>query len=204
MTLAILAGGAGRRMGMPKAWLRIGDTPILAWLLDRVLWPGPTMLVTAPAVPCPPAAELFDRHVIDPVGGQGPLRGILTALSHTNSLITAVLTVDMPVVERRHLAWLVGMLAASPSIQGAMCRVNGGVERIEPFPSVFRAAAANMLSRRMAMGLWSVQDLCSEPLFVAMPQPADWTAELWTNLNRPEELAAFNEAITDKATRKAK
>ena len=37
VTLAILAGGAGSRMGMPKAELRIGGRPILEHLLDRDL-----------------------------------------------------------------------------------------------------------------------------------------------------------------------
>ena len=43
-------------------------------------WPGPTLLVTAPAVAHPPAADLFDREAVDPVDGLGPLRGVLTAL----------------------------------------------------------------------------------------------------------------------------
>ena len=47
VTLAILAGGEGSRMGKPKGHLEIAGKPILAYLLDQIGWPGPTMLVTA-------------------------------------------------------------------------------------------------------------------------------------------------------------
>jgi molybdopterin-guanine dinucleotide biosynthesis protein A len=48
-TLALLAGGLGKRMGTPKALLQIDGRPILEWILAELTWPGPTMLVTAPA-----------------------------------------------------------------------------------------------------------------------------------------------------------
>ena len=47
-TLAILAGGEGSRMGMPKAHLTLAGVPILDYLLDHFGWPGRTMLITAP------------------------------------------------------------------------------------------------------------------------------------------------------------
>ena len=48
VTLAVLAGGKGERMGMAKDALEIDGRPILRHLLDRARWPGPTLLVTAP------------------------------------------------------------------------------------------------------------------------------------------------------------
>ena len=48
VTLAILAGGEGSRMGYPKGELRLGGRPILPVLLERFAWEGPTLLVTAP------------------------------------------------------------------------------------------------------------------------------------------------------------
>ena len=40
VTLAILAGGAGSRMGMPKGQLILNGRPILEYLLDHLDWPG--------------------------------------------------------------------------------------------------------------------------------------------------------------------
>ena len=57
VTLAVLAGGEGSRMGLPKAELAIQDKPLLTFLLDRLKWPGPTLLVTAPGREHPPGFE---------------------------------------------------------------------------------------------------------------------------------------------------
>jgi molybdopterin-guanine dinucleotide biosynthesis protein A len=75
VTLAILAGGRGERMGKAKALLRIGNQPILTYLLERFAWRGPTMLVSSPGREHPPGAEEFDVEVVDPVEGMGPVRG---------------------------------------------------------------------------------------------------------------------------------
>ena len=137
VTLAVLAGGSGSRMGVPKARMQLLGKPILEWVLKRMDWPGPTMLVSAPAVVHPPGFEFFDREVVDPIDGLGPLQGILTALNHLSTPLSAVVTVDMPHVIPSVLAWLVDYLALRPLCNGVMCRVKAGVaERIEPFPSV--------------------------------------------------------------------
>jgi molybdopterin-guanine dinucleotide biosynthesis protein A len=47
-TLAVLAGGEGRRMGLPKGDLALDGRPILKRLLDRLVWLVSTLLVTAP------------------------------------------------------------------------------------------------------------------------------------------------------------
>src|SRR5690348_14005110 len=95
-TLAILAGGAGTRMGGPKSALVVRGKPILGYLLDQLRWPGPTMLVTAPGCEQPLGANRFDREVRDPVAGLGPLRGVLTALQNASTDIVVVSTVDAP------------------------------------------------------------------------------------------------------------
>src|SRR5581483_11371389 len=82
ITLAILAGGRGSRMGRPKALLEIRGKPILTYLLDRLAWNGPKWLITAPGMQQPPGAQAFDRELVDPEEGAGPLRGVLTALEH--------------------------------------------------------------------------------------------------------------------------
>ena len=48
VTLAILAGGEGSRMGYPKAELASHGRAILPVLLECFQWEGPTLLVTAP------------------------------------------------------------------------------------------------------------------------------------------------------------
>src|SRR5438105_10503881 len=120
-TLAILAGGDGSRMRKPKGLLDVRGQPILGYLLDRMRWPGPTMLVTAPGRQRPPGWERFGCEVVDPVAGQGPLRGVLTALESTRTETIVVATVDMPEIGLAQLEWLVGQLWAHPAALGGMC-----------------------------------------------------------------------------------
>jgi molybdopterin-guanine dinucleotide biosynthesis protein A len=187
-TLAVLAGGEGTRMGMPKAELHVGDEPILAYLLKQIAWAGPTMLVTAPGREGPPGHERFDREVVDPLSGFGPLRGVLTALEHATTPIVVVATVDMPGVRAEQLKFLVAQLDERAGAMGVMMRWGG---RIEPFPCAFRAGAAEVVARELLEGRRAVHSLCRHDGFVAIYAPLEWDARVWTNLNRPEDVEAF-------------
>jgi len=192
VTLAILAGGRGTRMGMPKAHLQIAGRPILEWTLQHFQWPGPTMLVTAPAVMDPPGAGLFHRRAVDPVDDLGPLRGIATALEDASTDTVAVVTVDMPGVSRDVLKWLLKVLADRPTLVGLMCKRR--VDRrefVEPFPAVFRRSALDILRGRLQSGELSVQRLCDGERIASIASSEAWPESIWANLNHPAELAAF-------------
>ena len=107
-------------MGRPKGDLALDGRPILERLLDRLNWPGPTLLVTAPGREHPPGWQRFAMEATDPVAGDGPLRGILSALEHafTNELV--VLPVDMPNVTAASLAWLAARLREDPAAAALM------------------------------------------------------------------------------------
>src|SRR5437879_5099730 len=98
-------------MGRPKGLLKFGGRPILEFLLERWNWPGPTLLVTGPGKQHPPGFERFTREVIDAVGGQGPLRGVLTALEATTTDVVIVTTCDMPLVGIEQLRWFAAEIA---------------------------------------------------------------------------------------------
>ena len=190
-TLAILAGGAGSRMGRPKGWLEAGGRPMLAHLLDQFDWPGPTLLVTAPGRERPPDWELFSREVVDAVEGEGPLRGIVTALEASATPLVVVATVDMPEVRREQLEWLVGQLNQRADIPGILLRRAEEEGCIEPFPCIFRTTAATVLRARLQAGKRSVHSLAQEHLVATLPAPQEWATQVWTNLNRPEDLRAW-------------
>ena len=188
VTLAILAGGEGARMGMPKGDLQIGDEPILAYLLRQVAWDGPTMLVTAPGREGPPGHLAFDREVVDPLGGLGPLRGVLTALEQAATPMVVVATVDMPGVGAEQIKFLVAQLNARPGTLGVMMRWGG---RVEPFPCALRTGAAGVVARELREGRGAVHELCRRDGFVAVYAPLEWDARVWTNLNRPGDVEKF-------------
>ena len=182
--LAVLAGGEGSRMGRPKGELRVGDVPILEYLLERWKWDGPTMLVTAPGREHPPGWERFDREVRDAASGEGPLRGIVTALQHCGEAQRLVVaTCDMPGVTREMFARLLEALEES---LGVMMR---RADAIEPFPMALRAGALELLVGRLARGERSLQSVATLPEFKCVNGPDD--AGVWTNLNNPSDYEAF-------------
>lgn len=199
-TLAILAGGAGTRMGTPKAMLEIDLVPILSWLLSRFNWPGPTLLVTAPATGIPPGARSFDRHAVDAVDGNGPLQGVLTALQHSDTEHVAIVTVDMPNIDAPKLVWLLEQLQARPQLCGIMCRRDSASPMIEPFPAIFKKNATDIVQGRLTAENRSVHGLCDDTSVAALNAPTDWPANTWVNLNHPHELAMF-QAERLKSTR---
>ncbi len=195
VTLAILAGGMGSRMGSAKGELRIGDRSILSCLLDRVSWEGPTLLVTAPGREHPTDWERFDREATDPVAEQGPLRGLLTALEAAATEVVILAAVDMPMIERKAIEWLIAALDRYPDAPGLMIQHPvEGEDRLEPFPSIFRRTARDMVRERMESGRRSLHGLAKDGGIRAVSVPVDWPASLWINLNHPADLAAF---VTD-------
>jgi molybdopterin-guanine dinucleotide biosynthesis protein A len=179
-------------MGVPKAKLRIGDRPILQYLLERFQWPGPTLLVTAPGLEQPAGAEGFDREVTDAVSGEGPLRGVLTALQQVRGTIVIFTTVDMPGLSRVQLEWMVEQLSARPAVIGLMgTRVVSGQEQIEPFPFASRVGAAEVIGGRLQQGRRSVQSLTELEAFAVCSTPANWPESAWANLNFPADFESF-------------
>ena len=186
MTLAVLAGGEGRRMGAPKDLLLVNRKPVLAALLERVGWRGPTVLVGPHGGRVPPGHEAFDEIVSDAAPDQGPLRGVLSALgASVGGDITVVMPVDMPGLEREHLEWVGQQLAERKSAVGMMLRRG---ERIEPFPSAFRVAAAAVIHGRLDSGRLSVHDLATGEHVEAVCPPREWGESVWRNVNESGQL----------------
>ena len=191
VTLAVLAGGAGSRMGVPKGRMLLRGRPVLHHLLEQFSWPGLTLLVTGPGREHPPGWDRFGREVVDPVAGQGPLRGILTALENIRTPAVVVTTVDMPNIGPHHLRWVAGQIMDS-GINAAMTdRADGGDRRIEPFPSVFRRTFADVIGERLLRNRRSVHSLAGLPGVTVVPSPPDWPASTWINLNTPGDLLRF-------------
>ncbi|CAN5344750.1 hypothetical protein BH09PLA1_BH09PLA1_07610 [soil metagenome] len=175
-------------MGRPKAELHVGGRPILAHLLNQFNWPGPTVLVTAPSRRSPPGHELFDREVVDPADAQGPLRGVLTALENLSTSFAILVTVDMPCVDPTHLNFLLDRVRSDVGIVGLMLRRES---RIEPFPSIYRAGALEIIRTQFANGERSVAALSDQSRFAVVDMPREWSDSVWTNLNTPDDFCRF-------------
>ena len=175
-------------MGFPKGELRLAGRPILSLLVGQFAWEGPTLVVTAPGRERPTGWELFSREVIDPSAGQGPLRGVLTALENAATPVVVVAAVDMPFVSHTHLAWVARTLRERSDALGVMPRRG---EQVQPFPSAFRAGAASVLRRSLEANRRSLYRLTWDPAFVAVDSPPEWDGAVWRNLNTPGDVEAM-------------
>lgn len=192
VTLAVLAGGEGSRMGLPKAELRLDGRPILHALLERIAWPGPTLLVTAPGRERPTGHERFTREVTDPSPGEGPLRGLLTALENAPTAWTVVTAVDLPMIGREQLEWVIHAAKARPHADSLLVYQSlPGGRQLQPFPSAFRGDAVPVVRRLLAANRRSLHALLDEPTTAAIDAPGDWPEDSWLNLNTPEDLESY-------------
>lgn len=187
VTLVVLAGGEGRRMGRAKAEMVLAGEPALARLLRRLAWAaGPTLLVTAPGRERPPGHELFDAEASDPDFGRGPLRGLLTAAEHAATDAAVVAAVDMPEVTTPALLWLA---RRRRELDAALLMTRR--DEIEPLPMALHLLRMTPILRDRLAANDSLRGLADCDGGVVEAAPADWPAALWTNLNRPEDVERY-------------
>jgi molybdenum cofactor guanylyltransferase len=99
---AVLAGGASRRMGTPKATLELGGRPLLEYPLAAVQGAGLEPAVVAkPGSPLPPLAVPRWDEPDEPVH---PLTGIVAALTAARGRPVLAVACDMPFVTAELLA----------------------------------------------------------------------------------------------------
>jgi molybdopterin-guanine dinucleotide biosynthesis protein A len=190
MPAAVLAGGASRRMGRPKAALPYGATTLLEFQTTRLAALFEEVLVVAkerPAFPVGPA-----RIVTDAAPEHAAIHGLVRALAEARDRIF-VLAVDLPAVTPALLAAIARRALASEAA-AVLPRADG---RLQPLAGVWRRAAANEASRRIARGDLSLHGL-AEAVGAEVFDEADWSAidpsgTAFTNLNTLEDWAALRE-----------
>lgn len=200
VTLALLAGGAGSRMGRRKDLVRVQEKGLVEWMLGRASWRGPTMLVGAADGARVEGEDLVDLVVRDEMSGEGPLRGVVTALAKCRMNAIVAVPIDMPGIGARHLAWVVERAREMPE---AMCvmprRVVDGEERVEPFPSLYRRGFEEVGLARLRAGKRAMRGLIEEAGVCVVDAPREWEENAWANLNQEADVARFEAGIASMA-----
>jgi molybdopterin-guanine dinucleotide biosynthesis protein A len=140
---AVLAGGASRRMGRPKATLELAGQPLATRALARFESAGLEAIVVAKrSSPLPPVDA---RVVTEPDEPRHPLTGIVTVLRATRRPIV-VLGCDMPLVPASLLAHLAEAIADPDRV--AIVAKPGG--ELEPLLAAYSPAAAQSLASALS------------------------------------------------------
>lgn len=144
LTLAILAGGEGRRFGGDKALAELWGQPLLSHLLDRLAGlSAETLIVTnRPA----DYAQFNQRLVGDLLPGRGVLGGLYTALHYAACPWVLCLACDMPLVNRTLLEYL---LTLRDGVDAVLPRLNG---RAEPLHAAWSRACLEPVRAALERG----------------------------------------------------
>jgi molybdopterin-guanine dinucleotide biosynthesis protein A len=179
----VLAGGASSRMGQDKALLELDGVTILDRVAAEVLAACGSVTVIAP----PERYGKLGLNVVpDLQPGEGPLGGILTALSVTVADWNLMVACDMPDINRIVL----GELLQQAEAQDADCLLGiNAAGRRQPLCAVYHRRCLPVIETAMQSGMRKVT-AALEGLRVLEWQPLN--ADLFTNLNTPQEWSDHN------------
>ena len=181
-SLLVLAGGDSRRMGQPKAWLKVGDTSLLGFVVGR-LAPTFSEVMVSFAEPEQLEEPVPFRIVFDRKRSAGPLAGIEAGLEAARNEVLFVLACDMPYVTEE-VAQIA--IAAARRCDAAIPRVDG---RPEPVCGAYRRSALPVIARALDAGRHKTADVTTE-LDVTWLEGLD--PNLFRSLNTPHDLERFH------------
>jgi molybdopterin-guanine dinucleotide biosynthesis protein A len=190
MPAAVLAGGASKRMGRPKAALPWGagtliefQTARLALLFQEVF----LVVKTSPDYPIGPA-----RVLLDGASDFAAIHGLVRALEEAEDRIF-ILAVDLPALTHdvvREIA-VRGMQTPAPAL------VPEADGRLQPLAAVWRRSAARFARNRIAQGKLALNALAEEVGAEILPERVwralDPSGNAFANVNTLSDWAAHRE-----------
>jgi molybdenum cofactor guanylyltransferase len=186
LTGFVLAGGKSTRMGADKAFLRWQEGTLLehALALARELTPEVRIVANGEKF-----ASLGFVVIEDIYHGRGPLGGIHAALATTASAWNLMLAVDLPLLNRQLLSYLVTRARESQATV-TVPHVGG---RLQPLCAVYRREFADVARQSLEAGENKIDLLYAkvrtQVIEEATLSRAGFSAEMFRNVNTPQELA---------------
>ncbi len=190
MPAAILAGGASRRMGRPKAALPYGAGTLLEHQTRRLAEVFEDVFIV-----CKSAADFGPtpaRAVFDRTFETAAIHGLARALEEVTDRVFVV-AVDLPV-----LAPSVVRAIAEESLcsdAAAVVPIAGGL--LQPLAAVWRRQALGEAERRIASGRYSLRELAGAVGAEIFPEERwralDPSGRSFDNVNTVEEYLAVRE-----------
>jgi len=190
VTGIVLAGGRSRRLGRDKALLCFEGEPLVVRAVRLLKGLCPEVLVITGEERR--YTDLLDVPVVeDLVKGLGPLGGLYTALAISSYDYNLVLACDMPLLEPRLLALLLGRIALTPQAEAIVPRVRG---YLEPFPGVYHRRCLDKIQGLLREGRLKIQGLLEALDLALVPQEEVQVVvsvsglRAFVNLNTPADL----------------
>jgi molybdopterin-guanine dinucleotide biosynthesis protein A len=177
----LLIGGKSRRMGRPKALLRVkGETLMEKSVGTLLAVAGGAVLLGSGEVPV--SLETVSR-IPDAPGVAGPMAGMLAAFRwdpHSAWIISAV---DMPLMEKDAWRWLLDQ--RRPGAWAVLPRLHGR-RTVETTGGCYEPMIFDHIESLASRGKVKLQEIARHPKVLA-PRVPDAIAHAWKNVNTPEE-----------------
>jgi molybdenum cofactor guanylyltransferase len=187
---AVLAGGKGKRLGMDKARLQIGNCSLLDQILSalRDIFPLILLVVQGGGSPLESMEDTDVKVVADVISGKGPLVGIYTALQNSPAPYVFIMACDMPYPSRKLIRC---MLSAAPGLDAVVPRRG---EYIEPLFAVYSRDILDKARVCIEQGHLKIHDLIDK-IDVRYLEEEEIAAcdpgfRSFFNINTPEDLEA--------------
>ena len=171
---AVLAGGAGERLGSSKATVELGGRPLIAYPLAAFAEAGIEVVVVAKPDTALPALDV--EVVTEPGEPRHPLLGLVTALGHAGGRPIVACPCDTPFVT----AALLNALAAAPSAAA----VHDG-QRLHPLLARYRPADLPALQAAL-----EANQSATAALEGLAPTLIKADTQTTFNVNTPDDLAS--------------
>jgi len=152
VSLIILAGGKGRRMGADKASLPLPGGPLIGRVLRQVEGMFDEVLISVSKGQA--VDEPGCRTVEDTAPGQGPLAGILAGLKAAKNDVCAVLACDIPDIDA---SFLEGLIAKAQGFDIVVPVSSGGL--FEPLFAVYGRSVIPEIEALVQAGDFSILTL---------------------------------------------
>jgi molybdopterin-guanine dinucleotide biosynthesis protein A len=181
----IVAGGKSSRMGRDKAFLELAGKPLLEHMLQLAASVAPRVRIVGSAAKFAAWGEVVE----DVFPERGPLGGIHAALSATASGLNLILAVDLPLVQPKFLAFLLGRAAAT----GALVTVPRTGGRFHPLCAVYRPAFRARAEEALRANRNPIAPLL-QPGYTGIVEESElvqlsFPPTMFDNLNTPQQLA---------------
>ena len=195
VTLAILAGGRGERLGgVAKGLLTVEGEPVLARVLRLAGLVGDVLLV---ANTPEPYARFGVRTVGDVVPGRGAPGGVHAALVGARTEWVLAVACDMPFVTPGAVRVL--LEARSPECEAVCFQVAG---RVEPLLALYRTRLAGPWTRALEAGSPSLRGLLADCRGHLLPESAlravDPSLRAVVSVNTPEDLTRHGASLPER------
>jgi molybdopterin-guanine dinucleotide biosynthesis protein A len=179
VTVAVLAGGMGRRLGGDKALVQLGGRPLIEYPLEAAREAGLDAVVVAKRSTRLPPLDV--PVLLEPDEPVHPLLGVITALEKLPAIIAV--PCDMPFVDAADLATLAQMPFDVAILRPA-----------QPFPSLYRGAMLPQL-REALEARASVRSTQAQS-FLAPTATASMREAQPMTVNTPADLAAAERLLS--------